>query len=288
MKNSKLKQTIQRIVLMTSIIVSSYFPIIMAEYDDVNINDAYAEEKFNGVQEEIKITTTPTITPTPTPDIEYIIQEKENYTENKEIVITSPIETPEDIVIPEEEEETVDEVEEEITEPEEEIIEPEEEITEPEEDIIEIEEEPEIIETPEQEDIEISDAIPEGCYEVVGRKIKYITQEEFDLLVSIVSAEARGECFEGQVAVVDVILNRVDSKKYPNTVTGVIVQKGQFSTYGGGQYKTAPHTKSVINAVLYALENKTLPSNVLYFRSGHYHKWATPWKQIGNHYFSTK
>jgi len=123
-------------------------------------------------------------------------------------------------------------------------------------------------------------------YKVVGRSIEYITQEEFDLLVSIVSAEARGEPFEGIVAVVDVILNRVDCSWYPDTITGVVTQKSQFSVYGHGQYKTAPHTEKVINAVLYALENKTIPQDVVYFRSKRYHKWGEPWKQIGNHYFS--
>lgn len=145
-----------------------------------------------------------------------------------------------------------------------------------------VEKEPEVVE----DEIELFSDINKG-YEIKGRSINYITQEEFDFLVSIVSAEARGESFEGQVAVVDVILNRVDCDWYPDTITGVITQKGQFESYWADHYKTAPHTESVINAVLYALENQTLPKDVLFFRSNHYHTWGDPWKKIGNHYFST-
>lgn len=123
-------------------------------------------------------------------------------------------------------------------------------------------------------------------YKVNGRSIEYITQEEFDFLVSIVSAESRGEPFEGQVAVVDVILNRVDAEWYPDTITGVITQEGQFESYWAGHYKTAPSTESVIKAVLYALENRTLPKDIVFFRADYYHSWGTPYTVIGNHYFS--
>lgn len=145
----------------------------------------------------------------------------------------------------------------------------------------------EVVEEELDEDIELFSSIPEGCYKVEGRSIEYITQQEFDLLLSIVSAEARGEPYEGQVAVVDVILNRVDCEWYPDTLEGVIKQSGQFESYWAGHYKTAPITESVVKAVLYALENKTMPHNVLFFRSNHYHKWGTPYTQIGGHYFST-
>lgn len=136
----------------------------------------------------------------------------------------------------------------------------------------------------EQESIQ-SFSIPTS-YKVNGRSIEYITQEEFNFLVSIVSAESRGEPFEGQVAVVDVILNRVDAEWYPDTITGVITQEGQFESYWAGHYKTAPHTESVIKAVFYALENITLPKDVVFFRADYYHSWGTPYTVIGNHYFS--
>ena len=61
------------------------------------------------------------------------------------------------------------------------------------------------------------------------------TKTELDLLARIISAEARGEPYEGQVAVGAVILNRVEHPSFPNTLSGVIYQPGAFSClYDGG------------------------------------------------------
>lgn len=56
------------------------------------------------------------------------------------------------------------------------------------------------------------------------------------LLSRIISAEARGEPYEGQVAVGAVVLNRVKHPSFPNTMSGVIYQKGAFSAVDDGQY----------------------------------------------------
>lgn len=50
-------------------------------------------------------------------------------------------------------------------------------------------------------------------------------------LSSVIHHEARGESFEGQVAVASVVLNRVESSRFPNTVCGVVKQPKQFSWY---------------------------------------------------------
>lgn len=61
------------------------------------------------------------------------------------------------------------------------------------------------------------------------------TKSELDLLARIISAEARGEPYEGQVAVGAVILNRMEHPSFPNTLSGVIYQPGAFSClYDGG------------------------------------------------------
>lgn len=52
---------------------------------------------------------------------------------------------------------------------------------------------------------------------------------EFDCLVRNVYQEARGEPFQGQVAVALVTLNRTKSERFPSTICGVVYQKGQFS-----------------------------------------------------------
>lgn len=61
------------------------------------------------------------------------------------------------------------------------------------------------------------------------------TQAEYELFARVVSAEARGESYEGQVAVAAVILNRIAHPSFPNTLSGVIYQPLAFSClYDGG------------------------------------------------------
>ena len=57
-----------------------------------------------------------------------------------------------------------------------------------------------------------------------------------NLLARLISAEARGEPYTGQVAVGAVVLNRVDHPSFPNTISGVIYQKGAFSCLTDGQW----------------------------------------------------
>ena len=59
------------------------------------------------------------------------------------------------------------------------------------------------------------------------------------LLARLINGEARGEPYEGQVAVGAVIMNRVKSPNFPNTIAGVIYQKGQFSCVTDGQINAA-------------------------------------------------
>lgn len=112
------------------------------------------------------------------------------------------------------------------------------------------------------------------------------------LLEKIVMAEAGGEPYEGQVAVANVVLNRVSSRRFPNTIRGVIFQRGQFSPVGTGRiYKVSP-SKSVKNAVRAALNGEqAVPSGTLYFLNKNtandltIPKTKTFVKRIGNHWF---
>lgn len=61
------------------------------------------------------------------------------------------------------------------------------------------------------------------------------SQSDLQLIARAVNGEARGEPYEGQVAVAAVILNRVKDSKFPNTVAGVIYQKGAFTAVSDGQ-----------------------------------------------------
>lgn len=65
------------------------------------------------------------------------------------------------------------------------------------------------------------------------------------LLSRIIYAEARGEPYEGQVAVGAVVLNRVKSSSFPNTVSGVIYQSGAFDAVSDGQINMTPDKTSM-------------------------------------------
>ena len=67
-----------------------------------------------------------------------------------------------------------------------------------------------------------------------------------DLLARIINGEARGEPYEGQVAVGAVVLNRVDHPSFPNSISGVVYQKGAFTAVDDGQ----------INAEMYASSHR--------------------------------
>ncbi len=93
-----------------------------------------------------------------------------------------------------------------------------------------------------------------------------VTDRERDLLEKIVMAEAGAEPYEGKIAVVNVILNRVAHKSYPNTIAGVIFQKGQFTPAMNGTIWKMKPTASVKKAVQEALNGKrAVDKDVLYF-----------------------
>lgn len=62
------------------------------------------------------------------------------------------------------------------------------------------------------------------------------SQSDYQLLGRIISAEARGESYTGQVAVGAVVLNRVKSASFPDSIAGVVYQKGAFSAVTDGQF----------------------------------------------------
>lgn len=68
------------------------------------------------------------------------------------------------------------------------------------------------------------------------------SSSDLNLLSRLVYAEARGEPYTGQVAVASVVLNRVKSSSFPNSVAGVIYQPGAFSVVSDGQINLAPNS----------------------------------------------
>lgn len=85
------------------------------------------------------------------------------------------------------------------------------------------------------------------------------SSSDLNLLSRLVYGEARGEQYIGQVAVAAVVLNRVNSPNFPNTVAGVIYQRGAFDVVSDGQINLSPN-KTAKSAAQDAL-NGWDPSN---------------------------
>ena len=105
------------------------------------------------------------------------------------------------------------------------------------------------------------------------RDISQVTFEEGDryLLANLIYCEAGGEPYEGQVAVGAVVINRVLSSVYPDTVTGVIYQRFQFSPVNSGMLANAlavdKATPSCYRAADEAMSGVTNVGNCVYFRT---------------------
>lgn len=71
------------------------------------------------------------------------------------------------------------------------------------------------------------------------------TSSDVQLLARLIHAEARGETYQGQVAVGAVVLNRVKSSSFPNTISGVIYQPYAFTCVNDGQINLSPNKTAV-------------------------------------------
>lgn len=84
------------------------------------------------------------------------------------------------------------------------------------------------------------------------------------LLAKLVYGEARGEPYTGQVAVAAVVLNRVKSSKFPNTIAGVIYQSGAFTAVSDGQINLEPNS-TAYSAARDAMNGWDPTSGCLYY-----------------------
>ena len=139
---------------------------------------------------------------------------------------------------------------------------------------------------------------PQNGNKKVSNKINTVsssaTSSDTALLERLVQCEAGGESLEGKIAVANVVLNRVKSETFPNTIYDVICQKGQFQPVGNGAINTAVPSGETKEAVKRALAGeKVVADNVKFF-------WATwvrpshsiwqhlkPVQTIGVHHFAT-
>lgn len=112
---------------------------------------------------------------------------------------------------------------------------------------------------------------------------------DVDLLARLISAEARGEPYTGQVAVGAVVLNRMESPAFPNTMSGVIYQSGAFSCINDGQFWEAV-TDSAYKAARDALNGWDPSGGAIYYFNPNKATSDWIWSRpvitvIGNHYF---
>jgi N-acetylmuramoyl-L-alanine amidase len=112
---------------------------------------------------------------------------------------------------------------------------------------------------------------------------------DVDLLARVISAEARGEPYSGQVAVGAVILNRVEHPSFPNTIAGVVYQPGAFTCMVDGQFNE-PVAQSAVQAAWEAIGGADPSGGAIYYFNPATATSAWIWsrpliKVIGNHRF---
>lgn len=114
---------------------------------------------------------------------------------------------------------------------------------------------------------------------------------DVQLLARAINGEARGEPYEGQVAVGAVILNRVKDSKFPNTIAGVIYQSGAFTAVADGQINVPiEEGATVVKAARDALNGWDPTDGAIYYfnpaTATNKWIWSRPLiKTIGKHRF---
>lgn len=133
-------------------------------------------------------------------------------------------------------------------------------------------------------------AMPEEPYIYTKERIEVecrypdvkLSWEEIQLLAQVVWVEARGECAEGQQAVAEVVLNRLVSEDFADTLNGVIYAQGQFCSVP--YLSDAEPSQAQYEAIDRALNGPyILPMDVVKFAN--YIANDNIWGQIGGHYF---
>ncbi|WP_428865423.1 spore cortex-lytic enzyme [Clostridium sediminicola] len=118
---------------------------------------------------------------------------------------------------------------------------------------------------------------------------KSTSNQSVDLLARLINGEARGEPYEGQVAVGAVVLNRVADSRFPSTIAGVIYQPGAFTAIADGQIN-AKVVQSSVNAARDALNGWDPSGGAVYYFNPNTATSAWIWsrpliKIIGKHRF---
>lgn len=112
-----------------------------------------------------------------------------------------------------------------------------------------------------------------------------ISLQELEVLAALIQCEAGGESYVGQVAVGNVVMNRMESEQHPDTVMEVIYEEGQFTPVGNGMLSRTLNSGSVSpscrQAALEAAAGSAPVGDLLYFRRVN----GRSGQIIGNHVF---
>ncbi|WP_054028842.1 cell wall hydrolase [Bacillus sp. FJAT-28004] len=117
-----------------------------------------------------------------------------------------------------------------------------------------------------------------------------VNKKELSMLARVIYAEARGEDYKGQVAVGAVVMNRLQSSKFPKTVKEVIMEPNAFSAVKDGQYWLIPN-QTAFKAAKAAVKGMDPTGNALFYfnpviSKSTWFKTRTATKKIGNHQFT--
>ena len=164
-----------------------------------------------------------------------------------------------------------------------------EEILEPQLEIVDI------LEDTENEESKGSfDDLP-GVYPYEAKKVieeikvieePYISEAELQIIAMITMAEAENEPEYGKRLVIDTILNRVDSDKFPDTIIDVATQPNQYTSMNSDRMSRCYVRNDIYQLVIEEFESRT-DYDVIFFTSNGYSQYGTPMFQICCHSFSS-
>lgn len=127
--------------------------------------------------------------------------------------------------------------------------------------------------------------------QILSRSLgRLVSKEEVELLTRVIHGEARGENFEGQVAVGAVVLNRLKDPRFPKSIRAVVYQSGAFTAVDDKQIQLDPNDQSY-KAAEAALSGQDPTNGALFYfnprlATDRWIKSRSVVKQIGNHTFS--
>lgn len=124
---------------------------------------------------------------------------------------------------------------------------------------------------------------PESIAQMYG-----FSAAEFELFQRVVFAEAGNQGFFGKQLVADVILNRLASEQFPDTLGEVLLQENQFSCVSTGAIYCYDLDEESKQAIITELMLERQNEEILFFRTESFSEYGTPAFQYGDHYFSTK